>query len=274
MPISGVMLGVVRVTGNVVQIDQLSNIIQSYFDAWNRNDSESVASFFCKQGVYVDTALNQEYRGEEIKQYVDQILSETTGLLSFSIIEQPVINNDVVFLRSSLKFSRGDHDRQFESAELFKFLDGKITLLQTYYDLTSEKETLSQPDEKYAKSGLDEQRVEEIKLRLEKLMQEQQLFKDPSLKLQGLSESLNIRRNQLSLIINLEYKMKFFDFINKDRLDAFINELHLHSNQDINITSLAYDVGFSSSSVFYKIFKRYQDISPRQYLKKYQVNTH
>ena len=250
-----------------MQQGEIEHIIQSYFDAWNRGDSQAVAGFFDEKGVYVDTALNQEYRGVSIKEYVTKVLADAGGDVAFSIVEQPVINGDVVFLRSSLTLKHGDQTRQFESAELFKFVGRKINLLQTYDDLSTEKEILAEPDDKFSKSGVDAARISIIKDNLEALMQDKEPFKDPTLNLQDLSELLGVRRNQLSLILNEEYKMKFFDFINKYRFEAFIKELHGKKTDDVNITSLAYEVGFTSSSVFYKIFKRYQDISPKQYIK-------
>lgn len=257
-----------------MQKDQLTQIIYSYFDAWNRADTDAIVSFFSDQGVYVDTALNQEYKGHQIARYINRVLFESSATLRFSIIEKPVISDDVVFLRSSLKVISENSERQFESAELFKFLDGKLILVQTYYDLGHEKEALTQDEQKYAKSGLDEKQVLEVKQQLEALMKAQQPFRDPALKLQDLSDLLDLRRNQLSLILNVEYQMKFFDFINKYRLEAFISELHRNTEPDINITALAYQAGFSSSSVFYKIFRRYQDISPKKYIQKHCANLH
>ena len=99
-------------------------------------------------------------------------------------------------------------------------------------------------------------------------MKKEEPYRDSALKLQDLADLLDIRRNHLSQILNHEYQMKFFDFINHHRLQAFLKSLHNSDLKNINITGLAYEAGFSSSSVFYKIFKRYQDISPSQYIKK------
>jgi len=250
----------------------LRQCIYDYFNAWNRADAKAVAAFFSPDAVYIDTALNKEYRGLEIEKYVAEMLSGSIGQVQFSIIEEPIINGDIVFLQSSLKIHSEKETQQLESAELIKFKDKHIVMIQTYYNLNEHLEAQLQDKEidKYAKSGLEQKQIQSIKNRLEKIMQEHRPYRDSSLKLQDLAELLDIRRNHLSQILNHEYQMKFFDFINHYRLQAFLKSLHKKPIEEINITELAYDAGFSSSSVFYKIFKRYQDISPRQYLKNIQ----
>ena len=246
----------------------LKQRIYDYFDAWNQADVKLIASFFCDDAVYVDTALNKEYHGIEIEQYISEILTSSSRKIHFSIIEDPVINGDVVFLQSSLKIDSGKESQQLESAELIKFKEHEIVMIQTYYNLDEHLEPHLFEKDKYTKSGLDQTQINTIKNKLEKIMDEEEPYKDSSLKLQDLAELLNIRRNHLSQILNDEYQMKFFDFLNHYRLQAFLKSMHSKADTEINITEMAYDSGFSSSSVFYKIFKRYQDISPRQYLKQ------
>jgi len=249
---------------------QLHHIITEYFAAWNRCDTGAVLSFFSDDAVYIDTAMNKEYRGNEIKEYVAEILSGTLGRLHFSIIDEPVFNGDIVFLQSSLKINSTKENQQLESAELFKFCNNKIIMIQTYYHLDEHLESTIQEKSKYAKSGLDMSQINTIKQSLDQIMKQQEPYRNSELKLQDLAELLDIRKNHLSQILNHEYQMKFFDFINHYRLQAFLKSLHNKPASDINITELAYDAGFSSSSVFYKIFKRYQDISPGQYIKNIQ----
>ncbi|MCP3674998.1 MAG: helix-turn-helix domain-containing protein [Gammaproteobacteria bacterium] len=247
--------------------------IYDYFDAWNQADAKLVASFFSDDAVYVDTALNKEYLGSEIEQYISEILSFSTRKIHFTILEEPVINGDVVFLQSSLKIHTGKESQQLESAELIKFKEQQIVMIQTYYNLDEQLEPHLFEKDKYAKSGLDQAQINSIKNKLEKVMEVEEPYKDSSLKLQDLAEMLDIRRNHLSQILNHEYQMKFFDFLNHYRLQTFLKLLHQRADSEVNITELAYDSGFSSSSVFYKIFKRYQDISPRQYLKNITTQT-
>ncbi|WNC71981.1 helix-turn-helix domain-containing protein [Thalassotalea psychrophila] len=253
-----------------MQNKQLLQSVNNYFQAWNNADAKAVAAFFSEDAVYIDTAQNKEYRGKEIEQYIARTVAGTAQKIEFSIVQQPVINGDVVFLQSSLKIKSAQESQHLESAELIKFSHGKISMLQTYYNLDQDITAPALEKDKYAKSGLDQAQTKVIKTKLEAIMAQQEPFRDSSLKLQDLTEMLDIRRNHLSQILNNEYQMKFFDFINHYRLQAFLKSLHNCDSSEVNITELAYEAGFSSSSVFYKIFKRYQEISPSQYLKNIQ----
>ena len=246
---------------------KLKQIVDDYFDAWNKADAKAVASFFSADAVYVDTALNKEYRGSEIEAYIAETLANAIGTIHFSLVEEPVINGEIVFLQSSLTVNSHKDSQQLQSAELIKFNGKEIVMLQTYYNLEQQLEPQFFEKDKYAKSGLDQEQIIAIKKRLDHIMLVDEPFRQSSLNLQDLAELLDIRRNHLSQILNNEYQMKFFDFINHYRLQAFLKSLHNSTKTDINITGLAYDAGFSSSSVLYKIFKRYQDISPSQSLK-------
>lgn len=248
----------------------LSQIVHLYFDAWNQADAKLAASFFTADAVYIDTALGKEYRGTEIEEYINKVIQGNFDSFQVAITSEPVINGQVVFLQSSLTVSSSNSVHKLESAELIHFDADKIAMIQTYYNLDEHIISLHQEQDKYAKSGLSQELVTQIAQRLDQHMQLVQPFKDPNLKLQELATQLDISRNHLSQVLNHEYKMKFFDFINHHRFLAFINALHAKKDQNINITELAYDAGFSSSSVFYKIFKRYQDISPGQYIKNIQ----
>jgi len=253
-----------------MQKEQLKQLVYDYFNAWNAGDPKTVTDFFSNDAVYVDTALNKEYRGREIEKYISLILSGSIGDIHFSIVDEPVISGDVVFLQSSLKINSMNENKVLDSAELIRIKDNRITMIQTYYNLDLQLEPYLQENDKYAKSGLDREQIDAIKNKLESLMQNKEPYRDSALSLDNLSQLLDIRRNHLSQILNNEYQMKFFDFLNHYRLQAFLKSLHESSPSEVNIIDLAFDAGFSSSSVFYKIFKRYQDISPRQYLKNIQ----
>ena len=75
---------------------KLKQLVYDYFNAWNLSDAKAVAKFFSGDAVYIDTALNKEYRGIEIEQYVSNIFSGSIGKVQFSIVQPPVINDDVV----------------------------------------------------------------------------------------------------------------------------------------------------------------------------------
>lgn len=252
---------------------KLKQLVHNYFDAWNRGDAAAAAGYFADDAVYIDTALGNEYRGNEIESYIAEEIAGDYRL-EVSVNEDPVIKSDTVFLQSVIKITANGQDHLLESAELIKVRDDKIVMTQTYYNIDEFLTELEKDNDKskYAKSGLNQEQTNEIKQRLDQLMKDEEPFRNSELKLQDLAELLSISRNHLSQILNSEYQMKYFDFINHYRLQVFLKTLHATEEADINVAELAYAAGFSSSSVFYKVFKRYQEISPRQYIKNIKQN--
>lgn len=72
------------------------------------------------------------------------------------------------------------------------------------------------------------------------------------------------------------YKQKFkkevgitpSEYVNLQKLEYAKNAL---ANSDINITELAYTLGFSSSNYFCSVFRKFMDCTPRDYRRKLQM---
>jgi len=95
-------------------------------------------------------------------------------------------------------------------------------------------------------------------------MEEKKPYLNPRLSLSDLSRELDISSNQLSQIINQQAGVNFHDFVNKYRVDEFLQ--NANSNKSFSLLALALDSGFNSKSSFNYIFKKQKGISPSQYL--------
>ncbi|WP_421801315.1 helix-turn-helix domain-containing protein [Flagellimonas sp.] len=123
------------------------------------------------------------------------------------------------------------------------------------------------PLAKYRKSGLDKATALDLKSRLDILMQENKLYKEPDLRLDDLSKQLHTSRNHISQVINEEFNKNFFEFVNSYRVEEAIDLLQEEENQ--KITDILYDVGFNNRSSFYKAFKKSTGYNPSEYLQKF-----
>ena len=81
-------------------------------------------------------------------------------------------------------------------------------------------------------------------------MDEHHPYLAEDLTLEGLSGMTEIPEHQLSKIINKEFGMNFFDFINSYRIDYFNLLCLAPENRDRSILELAFDSGFYSKSTF------------------------
>ena len=107
----------------------------------------------------------------------------------------------------------------------------------------------------------DEQEPDLIE-RICQVMEGQQLYLNPNLKVDDIAMALNTNRRAIADCIN-NHRGTFRQFINTYRL-AFAQKL-LRSNPDITITEVWMSAGFSSESSFFRIFKAATGATPRDW---------
>ena len=119
---------------------------------------------------------------------------------------------------------------------------------------------------RYERSLIKGLNTDDIKRRIEDLMEDEKLFCDEDLTLNKLAEHLSISSHQLSEFLNNILNTNFKSYINKYR----INEAKqlLINDTTRSILSIAFAVGFNSKSVFYSAFTKFTDKSPVQYRKE------
>ena len=120
-------------------------------------------------------------------------------------------------------------------------------------------------NEKYKKSGLEEPASEEIKNKLLDIMKNGKPHLDGDLTLNKLAEMLSVSTHHLSEVINTKLNQNYYDFINKYRVEEFINKLKDPANENYSLLSLAFDSGFKSKTSFNTIFKKLTNKTPSEY---------
>jgi AraC-like DNA-binding protein len=118
----------------------------------------------------------------------------------------------------------------------------------------------------YQKSGLREPVANEKYDELLSLMKNQKPYLEPKLSLIKLAQNLDISPNHLSQIINQFDDQNFNDFVNKYRVDEFIEKASTDSH--FSFLALALASGFNSKSTFNAVFKKHKGESPSQFLSK------
>ncbi|MCX2761272.1 helix-turn-helix domain-containing protein [Aquimarina muelleri] len=120
---------------------------------------------------------------------------------------------------------------------------------------------------KYEKSGLTSSLSMELKSKLLYLLDEEKIYKQNDITLQKLSESLNTTRHNASQIVNEHFGLNFFELINKYRIEEAKELLKNKKYKDYAIIDIAYEVGFNNKVTFNKSFKKYNQITPSEYMK-------
>lgn len=123
---------------------------------------------------------------------------------------------------------------------------------------------VNKKEKKYKYSRLISIDISEIEKKLSGLIDEEKIFTDPDLTLQGLSRKLEITTYQLSQYLNEQLNLNFRNYVNKYR----INEAKsiLLSEEKPNILNICYKVGFNSISAFNRAFKKFNGESPTNFL--------
>ncbi len=134
---------------------------------------------------------------------------------------------------------------------------GNLKLLQSDQDRLN----------KYEKSGLTESLSLELKEKLLYLLDNEKIYKQNDINLHRISELLDTTRHNASQIINEHFDLNFFELINTYRIEEAMKILKSEDQRYLNIIDVAYEVGFNNKVTFNKSFKKYNQITPSEYVK-------
>lgn len=106
----------------------------------------------------------------------------------------------------------------------------------------------------------------EIVERLQDKMSRQALYRDASLSVSTLAESVGVAEKRLRQIINQRLGHRnFSSFVNAYRLEEARIRLEDSRNDSLPILTIALDAGFGSIVVFNRVFKEKLGVTPSQY---------
>jgi len=128
------------------------------------------------------------------------------------------------------------------------------------------------PFVKYKKTGLSKALSLDLKESLLRIMEKEKPYLNNELRLDSLADLLNISRNQTSQIINEQFNLSFFDFINRYRVEDATQLLIEPQEENLNITNIAYSVGFNNRASFYKAFRKFTNKTPSDFLNHQMVS--
>lgn len=105
--------------------------------------------------------------------------------------------------------------------------------------------------------------ISELQKRIEQLMVEEQLFRQPNLKIVDLVQKLGTNRSYIYQAINREMGLSFAEYINRMRIE-YASQLILQ-HPDMPVSTIGEQAGFNSSTSFYRNFKLYKGMGPKEY---------
>ncbi|WKN40557.1 AraC family transcriptional regulator [Tunicatimonas pelagia] len=140
-----------------------------------------------------------------------------------------------------------------------------IFYLAMGYLLSNSPKELDTPKKKryFSRKQVAPQEFNDINQKLTQLMEIDNIYRDPDLKLEALATQLAISRHLLSKILNDNLDVNFHQYINNYRIREACRILR--ENKHYSIEAIAYEVGFHSRSSFFTAFKKLKGTTPSKY---------
>lgn len=155
----------------------------------------------------------------------------------------------------------------------FKLLNKKTLVMPTAAGMVAELVTENiEPAPKYAKSALGEGISQDIAARLSALMDNEKPYLENDLTLVDLAVRLGVPRHQLSQVINADFGVNFFEYVNQHRLREFKQQVMQPANSHLSLLGIALDCGFNSKATFNQVFKKLEGTTPSDFVKKSRQN--
>lgn len=108
------------------------------------------------------------------------------------------------------------------------------------------------------------------KAKLNEFMEEKEPFLDSDLTIKNLANQMQMEERDLSILINTQLNVNFYEFINKYRINKVKKILEDKSQSKLTILEILYQVGYNSKSSFNTAFKKATGLTPTNYRKKFQ----
>jgi len=114
--------------------------------------------------------------------------------------------------------------------------------------------------EKYASKKIEDEEALLIIEKLEKLMLQKELYKNPNIKLSSIAKELHISSHRLSQLLNDNLGKSFAQYISESRIEEA--KKLITKKSDYTFEAIGYEAGFSSRSAFYATFKKLTGMTP------------
>lgn len=133
-----------------------------------------------------------------------------------------------------------------------------LILFSRKHEQNSTKETA-----KYTNKKIAEEVAGSFVSKLERLMNTEELYKNPNLKLSDLAVKMNMSAHQLSQLLNDNLGKSFSTYINEYRISEACEKIE--NGSFLKIEEIGYEVGFNSKSTFFSTFKKIKNTTPLLY---------
>lgn len=131
-----------------------------------------------------------------------------------------------------------------------------------------EAQYITEQKEKYASTYLNDSEIRDRVTMIKRYMESEKPYLLGNLSLPELANMLEMSSHHLSRIINEEFGVNFFDFVNHYRIKEVKSRIGNPEYKHLSLFGIALDSGFNSKSAFNRVFKKVTGITPSEYRSK------
>ena len=147
----------------------------------------------------------------------------------------------------------------------FTYLWGALIFTFSFYFLAIREFLLARELRRVrAKKSFQTEEVDQVSFqKIEMLITQQKLYRNPKLQLKDLASAAGVSSHYLSRLLNEVYPHGFSQYVNEKRV-AEAQQLMSHADH-LSLEGIGYEAGFNSKSAFFRIFKKTTGRTPAQY---------
>ena len=120
----------------------------------------------------------------------------------------------------------------------------------------------------FRKNLFSQKELEEKLSQLNRFITQEEIYADPELKMNLLSEKVGIPSRTISFILNHHLQKGFNQYINEFRVESALAKIEAGEAKEKTLEAISLEVGFRSRSNFYRSFKQVTGQHPTAYLKQ------
>ncbi len=228
--------------------------------------------FYVSRAVFLVQVIYYVFRGQSlIRRYNKRVANFYSNLQSRSILWVKVLLYSLVVTSvMSIIFNFIGRSVFVDSAGLLiipssifsvlMFIIGMEGLMQNHSVAEIEIDEKGAPE-----IALKNENSAKLKEKLLNLFAEEEVFKNPDLKITDVSEKLNTNRTYISKLINTEFSCTFSEFVNRYRVIEAKKLLQEESSKNYSLDYISEKSGFGSMVNFMRVFREIEGTTPGKY---------
>lgn len=258
----------------------IRRIAGQYHRAWNRHEPDAIRALFVENGEILDPSVGAAVRGDGIGAYCRSLFARYPDL-RFELLGESVMSGVTIAFQWRVRAT--DRQRQgavvcgegaeFLRAEGERLVAARIYLAAALLEPPGPAAQGGRTDgeapgeePKYRRSGLSAGEAALAARRIQALLEEQHLYRDPELRLAELAAAVGASTNHISQVINTHFGTSFQKLLSRYRVTEAQRLLSQDGSGPGSVLAAGLQAGFATKSTFYAAFKEHTRMTPQSWL--------